>query len=522
MKNQPISVKRKLTRAEKFCRWIESNLYFPDGLLRGHPFILAEFQRNIIFQIYDNPAISRRAVISMPRKNAKTALCAALTLVHLAGPEAKEGTELYSGARTKEQASMIYKDACKMILMSPALKPFIRMNNTMKTLTCTELGTVYRALSNDGSNAQGLRPQFAVIDELGQCVGPSDELLDALETGMGSQVNPLTLIISTQAAGDGDALSKIVDDMLTGADPKSVCILHTAPPDMGLTVEALKLANPAWDEFLVQQELIDQMEKAKRMPSFESEFRNKYLNQRVDLNVPFVSSAIYKEGNKTPEDYRGKEVYIGLDLSETTDLTAMVISHENEDGKSYSVHPKFWLPEDNIKERSQREKDLYREWTKKGLMIAVAGRSIDYDYVAFELMKISQECTIKKVGFDRYNIKHFRKSLLAAGFTEQWIDEHFHPFGQGYVSMSPAIRTVEDLLLKGDIWHGGSPVLGMCFANVKVISDPAGNRKFIKRASNRRIDGAISTVMAIGTAFDFADEKPKQRSYLEDDDLMVL
>jgi hypothetical protein len=187
--------------------------------------------------IYDNPHGTRRAIISMGRKNAKTTLSACLLLAHLCGPPARNrpNSELYSAAQSRDQAAIIFSLACKMVRLNPLLTQTVRIQETAKTLACVELGTRYRALSAEATTAFGLSPSLIIHDELGRVRGPRSQLYEALETAVGAQEAPLTIIISTQAATDGDLLSILIDDALSGHDPTTVVRLYTAPPERCFT-----------------------------------------------------------------------------------------------------------------------------------------------------------------------------------------------------------------------------------------------------------------------------------------------
>lgn len=211
--------KRKMTRGERNILWIESNCRIPDGKLVGQPVRLTKAQKGWIKQIYDTP--TRTFILSMARKNAKTATSSFLLLLHLCGPEAKPNSQLYSAAQSRDQAAILFGYASKVVRMSPDLSEYVQIKDSAKTLSCPELGTTYRALSADASTAYGLSPVFSVHDELGQVRGPRSELYEAIETASAAHESPLSIIISTQAPTDADLLSLLIDDALTGADPGS-------------------------------------------------------------------------------------------------------------------------------------------------------------------------------------------------------------------------------------------------------------------------------------------------------------
>ena len=222
------------------------------------------------------------------------------------------------------------------------------------------------------------------------------------------------------------------------------------------------------------------------------------LNQRVEINNPFVSQMVWNACGGPVAPLEGVEVYGGLDLSSTADLTALILIGWR-DGK-WHVHPTFWLPLEGLGEKAAADHVPYDLWYSQGYLQATPGRTVSYEYVARHLRGLFQRYRIQKIGFDRWNMKHLRPWLLRAGFHEQQIEEHFVEFGQGVASMSPALRDLEQVLLEGEVAHGNHPVLSMCVANTVIALDDAGNRKPSKKRSVGRIDGLVALAMAIGVA----------------------
>lgn len=488
----------KLTRAQRNIRWIESYIRVPSGKLVGQPVKLRKWQRDILVRIYDTP--TRRAIISFGRKNGKTALSSFLLLLHLCGPEARLNSELYSAAQSREQAAVLFNLAAKSVRMSPDLAGVVVIRDTAKELVCPDLGTKYRALSAEASTAYGLSPVFTVHDELGQVKGPRSELYEALETASGAHDDPLSIIISTQAPTDADLLSVLIDDAIAAADPRVKLALYTSEPgDDPFDEKTIRKANPAFGDFQNAKETLAMAQDARRMPSRESEYRNLILNQRVDRNDPFVSRSVWQaNGGEVADDWEGAPVYAGLDLSATSDLTAFV-PIARIDGK-WNVKPTFWLPKQGLAEKSRADRVPYDQWAKQGLIETPDSRSIEYEHVAVWLHQFYRTHNVKKIAFDRWGMKYLRPWLLKAGFTEEEIEAVFEEFGQGFQSMSPALRDLESALLNEQLAHGNHPVLSMCAANAVVTSDPAGGRKLNKAKAAGRIDGLVSLTMAFGVA----------------------
>jgi len=478
-------------------RWIETVCRIPEGANVGQKVVLREWQRDIIRGIYDQG--TRRAIITFGRKNAKTTLSAFLLLAHLAGPKYRLNSQLYSAAQSRDQAAILFSLAAKMVRMSPELNEAVVVRDSSKQLFCPELGTLYKALSAEASTAYGLSPVFVVHDELGQVRGPRSELYEALETACSAQESPLSIVISTQAPTDADLLSVLIDDAKTGEDKRVKLFMFSAPEDLDpFSEEAIRKANPAFGDFQNADEVLAMAEDARRMPSREPEYRNLILNQRVEARSPFVSRSVWDENGGEPfEDFAGLPIYAGLDLSATNDLTALVLACQQDE--KWHVKPIFWLPAANLREKSQKDRVPYNTWAEQGHLETTPGASIEYEYIAHQLRALFDRLDIRKVAFDRWNWRFLKPWLEKAGFQD-WELERFEPFGQGYASMSPALRQLETVLLERKMLHGKHPVLSMCAANAVVTSDPAGNRKLAKDKSSGRIDGMVALAMAIAAA----------------------
>lgn len=452
---------------------------------------LADFQKDVIRGIYDTP--TRRAIVSFGRKNAKTTLSAFLLLLHLCGPEARANSQLFSAAQSRDQASILFSLAAKVVRMSPDLAAVVTIRDTAKQLACQDLGTLYRALSADAATAYGLSPVFIVHDELGQVKGPRSELYEALETASAAQDQPLSIVISTQAPTDADLLSVLIDDALAGNDPTQKCWLYTAPKEADpFSDDAIKAANPAFDLFMNRDEVRRQAEDARRMPSREAAYRNLILNQRVEARNPFVTRSVWEGCGALPGPLEGRQVWGGLDLSSVSDLTALVLVSDAGD-----VHPTFWLPGEGLEEKSRNDRVPYDLWARDGWLETTPGRSIEYEFIAHRLRDVFDTCDVQALAFDRYNMRFLKPWLERVGFAESEL-ERFIEFGQGFVSMSPALRELESMILNGKLKHGNHPVLAMCASNATVVQDPAENRKFVKSKASGRIDGMVALAMAVG------------------------
>jgi len=499
-----------LTRGEKVCAFIEKYCPVPEGDLLGQMIKLEPFQRAFILSVYDNPHGTKTAVLCIGRKNGKTALIVGLLLAHTLGPEAVENSQIVSGALSKDQAAIVFKLARKMIEGSPELAKRAKLFPSVKAFTGISKNVEYVALSAEAKTKHGLSPVLIIFDEMGQIKGPTNDFVTALKTAQGAYSKGMQIIISTQAATDNDMLSRIIDNQRERPNPRVVCHVYETPmtvtqPD-GTVVEAdmsdeesWKLSNPALGIFRSLDDLRDLHKDAQELASFEPEFRNLNLNQRVEAKSPFVTRSTWLANGAAPTNRHRPKVYGGLDLSSVSDLTAAVLVDE-DDG---SVYPTFWLPATGLKEKSKADKVPYDVWEKQGFLQTTPGKAIQYRFVAQELRQIFDKFDIQLFGFDRYLMPFLKewlekrdekagKPLFSAAEIDKFVD-----FGQGTGSMTPALRDLETKLLQEELRHGNHPVLTMCANNAKVVGD-SGARKFDKKTARGRIDGMVALAIAVG------------------------
>jgi len=484
-----------VTRAGRVIAFIERHCVTPDGAHVGKPLVLAEFQKKFITDVYDNPAGTRRAYLSIARKNGKSGLVAGLLLAHLVGPEAKLNSQIVSGAMSRDQAALVFNLAAKMVQLSPKLAQIVRIVPSGKRLLGLPLNTEYRALAADGKTAHGLSPILAMLDETGQVRGPQSDFIDAIVTSQGAHDAPLLICISTQAASDADLLSIWLDDAKKSQDPRIVCHLYAAPEGADLQDEtAWRTANPALGLFRSEDDLREQMTQAHRMPSAENMARNLLLNQRVSTESPFISPDVWQScaGDVVPFDAT-TPVYCGLDLSARTDLTALVMIGK-VDG-AWQVVPHFWTPEQGLIERARRDRAPYDLWHRQGFLHSTPGATVDYSFVARDMTRLLAGLNVQAVAYDRWRIDLLKSELSKIGSDLPMV-----PFGQGFKDMAPALDNLEAELLNGRIRHGGHPVLAMCAANATVTRDPTGARKLDKSKTTGRIDGLQAMAQAFGVA----------------------
>lgn len=464
------------------------------GLKAGEKMELAGFQEQFVRAVYgpmddEGRRRVRMAVLSVARGNGKSGLLAGLSLAHLLGPMAEPYGECYAAALDREQAGVLFRMVGAYIEATPWMASKVNIKNWHKKIEVPETGSIWTALTSDARKAHGLAPSFWVADEVAQW--RSRELWDNLATGMGKRKHALGVTISTQAADDIHFLSEMIDAQ---PDPTMYVQCHSAPEDCELDdEEAWKAANPALGLFRDRAEFEIAAARAAKSPSFEPAFRLLYLNQRVDAETRFISSADWEANGEPfdPTELEGERCYGGLDLSSTRDLTALSLWFPDH-GKLLTWH---FVPEDTIKARIERDRVPYDRWAADGWIETTNGRATDRVAIARRLADIRQRYDVQGIAFDRWRYEDLAKLLDDEGIELPMVE-----FVPGFRSYAAAVDAFERAMLEGRMQHNGSPILKWQAGNVVIEADAAGNRKPSKGKSIDRIDGIVTAVMACGLA----------------------
>jgi phage terminase large subunit-like protein len=499
----------KLCGSDRVLRFIPS-LKLTAGEYAGKPFRLRPFQQDIVRGIYrevDGDRPVRTALATMGRKNGKTELAAALAAAHLFGPMAEPRGEVYSAASDRNQSGRIFRELEAIIYADSDLTNrcnIQRFAKKIEVLSGPGAGSIYEALSSDARKAHSLSPSFVVCDELAQW--PSRDLYDNLVTGTGARKRPLVVVISTMSSNPNDVMTELVnygEQVNAGIvdDPSFVAFIYTMPMDLDVWDEKnWYLANPALGDFRELDEMRKFAAQAKRIPAKEAVFRNLYQNQPVERTTALrlipradwdACALKQADVDALPELLKGRLCYGGLDLSEKNDLTAFALVFPFDD--HVIVTSKFWTRDEQLEQRSTQDKASYPLWVKQQHLNAVAGRVIDYEFVAKEIAAHTNAYQLQGIACDPWQLEKFEKACKDIGADHLKLMKH----GQGFKDLDPAVRATEDLALKWALRHDGNPVMTWCNDNVRIVMDAASNRKFDKMRSKGRIDGVVALAMAV-------------------------
>ena len=479
---------------------IINKLTHTKGPFAGLPFNLRPWQeKRIIRPLFKiNRKTGRRqyrmCLLMMPRKNGKTELIAALAIDGLLF-DGETGAEVYSAAADKEQAALAFNVAAQMIRNDAYLAAQCEIIDSQKRIVHRASGSFYRAISAEAYSKHGFNASRVLYDELH--AAPSRELWDVLTSSTGARAQPLTIAISTAGYDRHSILwelyshaKKVLDD--PALDPAFLPIIFEAPVDADWTDEQVwHAANPALGDFRSLDEMRTAAARAKEIPAQENTFRRLYLNQWTEQASRWVTMSAW-DACQVPIDrasLRGRRCFVGLDLSTTTDLSAVVAVFPDEE--SFDVLAHFFVPADRIPQRVTRDRVPYDVWCRDGLLTAIPGPVVDYDFIRNLLRAWDEEFDVRVVAYDPWNATDLIGRLEKQdGFTCVKVR-------QGFPTLSAPTKSLESAILSKRIRHDGHAVLRWNISNASTESDAAGNVKLSKELSTERIDGAVALVMAI-------------------------
>lgn len=487
--------------AERAVQFIEGFCRHHKGEWAGRPFLLEGWQKEIVRIIFGwrRPDGSRRfrtAYVEIPRKNGKTELAAAIML-YLLVADGEEGAEIYAAATKRDQAKIVHDAAKQMVRRSPELKRFVQEFKFNLIVEAT--GSKFEPLSAEADTLDGLNPHGICLDELH--AHRDRHLRDVLRTGTGARRQPLELQITTAGVYDptkiGWEMHEYAQNVLEGVFEDETFFAFIAAADEGddwTDPATWWKANPNLGVSVKLESLEEIAEQAKRSPAFLNTFLRYHLNLWTQQLTRWIAPEIWKKGDApvVEETLEGRRCIGALDLSSTIDLTALALAFDNELG-GHDLVMRFWMPEDRILERVQKDRIPYDAWVRDGWILATPGDVVDYDFIREEVHRLADRFELVELDYDPWNATQIAVQLMGDGVN-------MVEFRQGYKSMSPAAKEFERLVVAGRIRHGGHPVLAWNINNIAITSDPAGNIKPDKQRSREKIDGAVAAIMAIGRA----------------------
>ncbi len=501
--------------ARRACDFFAECLRHEKGEWSRKAFELRPWQKAIIANLFgwkraDGTRRFRQAYIEIPRKNGKSQLIAGIGL-YMLFCDGEAGAEIYCCAGDKRQAAIVGDAARAMVRMEPELarRGEVLRNVIVVQATASKL----EILSSDADLKHGLNCSTLIYDELH--TAPNRELWDVMVTSMGARVQPLVISITTAGTSrqtlcweQHEYAEKVRDGLIR--DSAFLPVIFAAPEEMDFSdPRAWEIANPNLDVSIKRGYIAEQAKKAVEQPQYEIAFRTLHLNQWTTVQrrwIPHDRWAKCRE-DFTLEEMDGRECFVGIDLSSTTDLTSVALIFPGADG--YRVWVTSFVPEEKADIRERQDRVPYRTWARQGHIVSTPGNVIDYEHVDAVVRGYAERFVVRMIGYDPYNAQQLVNSWQSDGLPVTEVR-------QGFLTLSDPTKRFETLVLGVKLRHPGNPVLDWAVSNVCCETDPAGNIKPSKRRSTEKIDpvAALVTGLAVALADDDGTSVYSERGLL--------
>ena len=487
------------------------------GEWAGRPVILEPWQQFIIGSIFgwkreDGLRRFRTGYLETARKSGKTTMVAGIGL-YLLLADGEPGAEIFSVATKKDQARLSHSEATRMAKASPAIRKEVTIFRD--NIHILNTASKFEPLGADADTMDGLNVHGALVDEVH--AHKTRHVWDVIETATGSRRQPLLFAITTSGFDrrslcwqQHEYTQKILEQVLD--DDTWFGMIYTIDEDDNWEDEKIWVkANPNLGVSKKWDDMRRLAARAREMPSQLNAFLRLHLDIWTQAETRWIPWDHWIECGKAvdADGLRGRTCYGGLDLSSNIDVSAFVLvfpPQTNDDDTQ--ILCRFWIPEDSMIERSNRDRVPYDVWVRQGFIQATPGNVIDYDFILHQIDQDMQDYDVLELAFDRWGATKIQTSLMELG-GEDWMVQ----FGQGFVSMSPPMKELEKLILGHKIAHGNNPVLSWMASNLVTRMDPAGNIKPDKEKSIEKIDGMVAMIMALDRGL--RHEAPKKSVYEE-------
>lgn len=463
-------------------------------------FELQQWQRDIIATLFgwkrkDGTRRYRESLIFVPRKNGKSTMSAGLALCSFFLDKQPRG-QYFCAACDLEQAELVFTMASSMVRDSPALSKQCRVLPSRRRIIRGD--SLFRAIPADAGGAYGTEPHLVVGDELH--LWKDRRLKDALHTGTAALPQPLEIYITTAGYNYQSICGEVYNHACkvrdrTIIDPKFLPVIFEAPKGADWKSEnTWKKANPNYGVSVRKDYMEGECQKAIDDPGYQNVFLREHLNQWTEQKTRWLKMDDWRRCKLSGEPIPDKsQVCLGLDLSITTDLTAVCVAQRLPSG-GYRAEWKYYIAEDRAKYIENRDRVPYAQWVRDGVVTATPGKTIDYSFIEADILKIAEKYEVLHVGFDPYNARDLTQRLM----TLHGMD--CVQLRQGVATLSAPSKELERCVIEGLIDHGGNPVAEWNASNAEMIMDSNGNYKINKENNQgaKKIDGIAALIFAIG------------------------
>lgn len=482
-------------KAEKAIEYIENFCHHSKG--RNDLITLELWQKaavSAMFGIVDENGVRifREVFIVIARKNGKSLFASAI-ISYMAYIEDEYGQEIYCLAPKLEQANLVYDGFYQMIQLEPELAELAKKRRS--DIYISESNTVIKSIAFNAKKSDGFNPQLVVCDELAAWQGDAGlKQYEVMKSALGSRKQPMILSISTAGyINDSiyDELMKRSTAFLLGnSNEKRLLPLLYMIDDVEKwsDLEELKKSNPNLGVSVSEDFYLEEIAVAEQSLSKKTEFLTKYCNIKQNSSVAWLPYEVIDglTGEKLDlNDFRECYCVGGIDLSQTTDLTACCIIIE-KDGRLY-VFAQFFMPRNKIDELQEREGVPYRIYEKQGLIKPSGDNYVDYNDCFEWFVRLVEEYHVYplQIGYDRYSAQYLIQQMKAYGF-------HMDDVYQGE-NLTPVIYEAEGLMRDGKLRIGDNNLLKAHLLNTALKVNSESRRvRIIKIEQRCHIDGCAA------------------------------
>ena len=487
-------------KANRAVDFIEAFCHHCEG--RSDLITLELWQRaalSVMFGIVDEDGlrIFREVFLVMGRKNGKSLLASAI-IAYVKYLDGEYGAKIYCLAPKLEQAAIVYENFYRMVMAEPELAALVTKRRSDIYMETTNSAT--KPLAFNAKKSDGFNPHLTVCDEIASW--PAEQGLkqyEVMKSALGARRQPMILSISTAGyVNDGpfdELMMRSTAWLLGNSEERRLLPILYIIDDVKKwdDVEELKKANPNMGVSVTEDFFLEEIAIARNSLSKRAEFLTKYCNIKQSSTqawLPYDVVDAVTGDDYTLEDFRSTYCVGGIDLSQTTDLTACCVVIE-KDGKLYTF-AKFFMPANKIDELQEREGVPYRLYVSAGLIQPSGENFVDYNdcFEWYKMLVEEYEILPLQVGYDRYSAQYLVQQMEQYGF-------HMDDVFQGE-NLTPVIHEVDGLLRDKTLRLGANNLLKAHFLNVGMKQNEETRKiRPVKIDPRTHIDGFVAVIDAL-------------------------
>ena len=438
----------------------------------------------------DKTLRTRTLLLQVARKNGKTTMMAGLGLYHLLG-QGKPGRSVNIIANKADQAKLLINTAREMARgLLPRLDATGSKCIQHNRIVCDQ-GTMDTQTASEKS-LDGLNPSLWIGDEVAEWKG---RFVTKMETATIGRPDGLGVLITTPGNNPENVYAEMVqksEKVLDGElslDAWQAFIYGIDEEDSAEDRTCWPKANPSLGSALTIKVLETQWESMQLTPISRLEFTRFHLARPIDYLGKWLDMTHWDSVTEPAEIAEGSEVWMGVDLSKSMDMSAVIICRPGAGGTVHLMG-RYWYPELHAQEREITYQLPFRRWASEGRMTLTPGREINWSDIRAEILQLSKRYQVKRIAVDPWMAAYFNESLKAEGLP---VAEH----SQSLSMMAPASQTWQNLWVGRKVRHSGDPILRSACANAQAKVDDAGNVRPTKAHSRGLIDPLVAAIMAV-------------------------